>query len=50
MTVRLSRIEANILNIPGILDIENTTLNGVAGNTTLTYEKIPIKGEVVINV
>ena len=50
MTVRLSRIEANILNIPGVLDIENTSLNGVQGNVTLSYEKIPVRGEVVINV
>lgn len=50
MTVRLSRIEANILNIPGVLDIENTSLNGVQGNVTLNYEKIPVRGEVVINV
>lgn len=50
MTVRLSRIEANILNIQGVLDIENTSLNGVQGNVTLSYEKIPVRGEVVINV
>nr|DAT23685.1 MAG TPA: Baseplate J like protein [Caudoviricetes sp.] len=50
MTVRLSRIEANILNIQGVLDVENTSLNGVQGNVTLSYEKIPVRGEVVINV
>ena len=49
-TVRLSRIEANILNIPGILDIEGTAINGTQGNISLSYEKIPVKGEVTISV
>lgn len=45
--VRISQIEFRILTIPGILDITNTTLNGVSSNLTIDKEDIPIRGNVV---
>lgn len=44
--VRISQIEARILNIEGVLDVENTTLNGAASNVIVDYEHIPVRGNV----
>lgn len=46
--VRTSQIESIILNIEGVLDISQTTMNGSALNIQLDKEKIPILGEVNI--
>jgi uncharacterized phage protein gp47/JayE len=48
--VREALIQAAILSVPGIVDVTNTTLNGSAGNITLTEEEIPVKGTVALNV
>lgn len=46
ITVRVSQIENRLLNLDGILDVADTTLNGVAGNLVLTQEQIPTLKEV----
>lgn len=44
LVVRLSYIESRLLDIDGIIDIENTKLNGTASNLTLDADKIPVRG------
>lgn len=48
--VRVSQIEAKILTVKGVIDIADVTINGAAENLVLSYEKVPIFGEVIINV
>lgn len=45
--VRVSQIETRILNVPGVLDIGNTQLNGSTSNYELDKESIPKRGVVV---
>lgn len=40
--VRLSQIENRILNIPSIIDIQNTKINGQESNLTITKYEIPV--------
>lgn len=44
LIVRISQIETRLLDLTGILDISNTTINGAASNFTLDVDKIPVKG------
>lgn len=44
--VRVSQIENRILNIDGVLDVQDTLINGSSGNFTLDFEKIPVLGTV----
>ncbi|MEG2050882.1 MAG: baseplate J/gp47 family protein [Oscillospiraceae bacterium] len=44
--VRVSQIESMIMGITGVVDIRNTTINGAAGNLTLTKYQIPTFGGV----
>lgn len=46
LTVRISQIETRLLGVKGILDIENTTLNGLAQNLPLPVTAIPVRGTV----
>ena len=46
ITVRISHIESNILNILGIEDIRNTKINGLAENFVLDEYSIPTRGEI----
>lgn len=48
--VRISQIESKILTVTGVVDVTGTAINGSAENLVLTYEKIPILGEVTLNV
>ena len=48
--VRVSQIEAKILNVDGELDVSNTTLNGSTENAVLDFKTIPVFGGVTINV
>ena len=48
MYVRLSKIDANILNVEGVVDVNGTKINGVEENLALTYSQIPILGGVSI--
>ena len=47
LIVRISQIETRILNIAGVVDIENTTINGQAQNFVLGADNIPVRGEVI---
>ena len=44
--IRVSQIETRILTLTGIVDVQNTTLNGVAGNLTLGANAIAARGVV----
>lgn len=46
LTVRLSQIEAKLLNVDGVLDVENIKINNVASNLQVPDEKIPVLGVV----
>lgn len=46
LIVRVSQIETRILNVEGVLDIQNTTLNGKKGNELLEFAQIPKRGEI----
>ena len=49
LVVRLSQIENRILNLDGVLDVSDTTLNGVASNLAVGIEELPVLREVVSN-
>jgi len=42
--VRISQIETRLLNLAGILDIADTTLNSAASNLTLDADSVPVRG------
>ena len=46
ITVRISQVETRVLAVPGVLDVENTTLNAGSANIKLTSTEIPVLGEV----
>ena len=46
VVVRVSQIEAKILDIDGVLDVESTTLNGQPNNLYLSDEQVPVLLEV----
>ncbi len=43
--VRISQIETRILNIKGVLDVSNTTIQGVATNYMLDRDSIVVRKE-----
>ena len=47
--VRISQIEARILNIEGIADLFNTSINGKEENLSLGPEEVPVLKEVGLN-
>lgn len=49
LTVRISQIETRILDLSGVVDIVDTTLNGAAANITLSENEVPVLGEVTAN-
>lgn len=46
LIVRISQLESRILDCEGVLDVENTTLNGVSSNLSLGENQIPVRGTV----
>ena len=46
--VYISRLESAILDVQGVLDVNNTSLNGNSSNLTLQSDEIPKMGEVVL--
>lgn len=46
VTVRISQIESLLLNIEGIVEIADTTINGAAANYVLGDEYIPVRGDI----
>ena len=49
LTVYIARFEAAMLDIQGILDINNTAFNGTSANLTLSWNQIPVIGEVTVS-
>lgn len=47
--VRVSQLEARILNVKGIADIADTKLNGKGANVELDTEELPVMGTVTLN-
>ena len=47
LVVRVSGIEQKILACAGVIDVQNTTLNGGTGNIQLGAYEIPVRGDVV---
>ena len=46
LIVRISQIETRLLDLTGVLDIADTTLNGVAQNLTVAADNIPVRGDI----
>lgn len=46
LVVRVSQIENRLLNLDGVLDVSDTTLNGVSGNLPVETDQLPIFGGV----
>ena len=44
MYVRISQIEARMLAVEGVEDVQDTTLNGSTDNLVLDFDKIPTFG------
>lgn len=44
LIVRISQIETRLLNLTGIIDIADTTINSVASNLTLDPNSVPVRG------
>lgn len=47
--VYVSRLEAAVLNVTGVTDIQGTTLNGSTTNLHLDSDEIPVMGTLVVN-
>lgn len=47
--VRVALIDARVLEVPGVLDISGTKINGAEANLTLEGDQVPILGQVTIN-
>ncbi|QNK86285.1 baseplate J/gp47 family protein [Sporosarcina sp. resist] len=46
-TIRIIQLETRILEVEGVLDIQNTLLNNVAENLVLDADSIPDRGEII---
>jgi hypothetical protein len=46
LVVRISQIESRLLTINGIVDIQDTTLNGILGNLILGADELAVRGVV----
>jgi uncharacterized phage protein gp47/JayE len=44
--VRISQIETRLLGLTGVLDVQNTTLNGEAANLEIDPDNIPVRGAI----
>lgn len=49
LVVRLSQIESIILNVDGVLDVTDTTINTLESNIEITAECVPILGTVEVS-
>lgn len=47
LVVRIAQIETRILDIAGVLDVENTSLNGQTKNLQLDVYEVPVLGGIV---
>ena len=48
LVVRLAEIESRILNVDGVIDVADATINGTASNLSLDDSEIPLLEEVVV--
>ncbi len=46
LTVRVSQIESSLLGIEGVIDIADTSINGIEGNLVLEADEIPVRGDI----
>ena len=46
LTVRVSHVSDALLDLQGVVDVENVTLNGSGGNMVLDWDRIPVLGGV----
>lgn len=46
LTVRMSQVDNRLLNVRGVVDVQDTRINGVAGNLILGEYEIPVFGGV----
>lgn len=46
LVIRISYIETRVLGVPGVLDVQGTTLNNAGQNLILDKDTIPLLGEV----
>lgn len=46
IVVRVSRLESRLLDVSGILDVADTTINGSAGNCVLPLNSLAVRGDV----
>ena len=46
LVIRIAHIESAVLDVPGVLDVSGTTLNGQQDNVTVTEYNVPILGTV----
>lgn len=44
--IRIVHLEARMIEIGGIVDVQNTTINGLAYNCIIDSDSIPVRGEV----
>lgn len=49
LIVRIAHIESRILDVTGIVDVTDTTINASTSNLILSNEQIPLLSEVVLN-
>ena len=49
LIIRIAQIEAALLDIKGIIDVTNTTINGTASNLTLNDDEVPNLSGVTIS-
>jgi uncharacterized phage protein gp47/JayE len=47
LMIRIARLESRLLDIIGIVDITDTTLNGLAANIPLGENEVAVRGEIV---
>ena len=47
IVVRISQMETRFLGVVGVVDVENTLINGTASNFVVSSEKIPVRGSVL---
>lgn len=48
LTIRIAHIDSRVLNVDGVLDVGETTINGTQSNIIVSSEHVPVLGEVVI--
>lgn len=48
LTVRIAEVESRILNVDGVTDVADVTINGKTGNLILPDDAVPLLKEVVI--